>query len=68
MMDFVLGGITTAQLWYSVPLVIVVALVYGATRHENPRQILVHSGKALVWIMVFMVIIFLLVWYFSRNL
>ena len=68
MMDLILGGVSTAQLWYSVPLVIVVALVYGATRHEHPRQILVHSSKALAWIAVVMVIIFLLVWFFSRNL
>jgi len=63
-----IASIFDAQLWYSLPLVIAISLVYGATRHEYLKEILESSAKALGWVMTFMAIIFVLVWYFSRNL
>lgn len=67
-MTLLLADFWSAQIWYSVPLVIAISLVYGATRHEFLREILINSAKALGWVMTFMLIIFVLVWYFSRNL
>ncbi len=46
------------QLWYALPLIIVVSLVYGATRHENMIEILYNAYRAAVWIISFMAIIF----------
>jgi len=50
------------QIWYALPLIEVVSLVYGATRHENLREILAHSLRNAVWCVGFMSIIFFLIW------
>jgi hypothetical protein len=54
-------GLGTAQIWYAVPLVIVISLVWGATRHELLPDIIVHSIKSLLWVLTFMGIIFALI-------
>jgi hypothetical protein len=45
-------------LQYLAPLVVVISLVYGATRHELMGPILVHAVRAAGWILGFMAIIF----------
>ena len=45
-------------LWYSLPLIISVSLVYAATRHEDVRPILLHALRFGGWIVAFMAIIF----------
>ncbi|MFK7766424.1 MAG: hypothetical protein AB8B55_04335 [Mariniblastus sp.] len=55
-------GAMTPRIWYSVPLIVVVSLVYGATRHENLKEIFVHSFRSAVWVLGFMAIIFGLIW------
>ncbi|MEM9940744.1 MAG: hypothetical protein AAF939_04070 [Planctomycetota bacterium] len=52
----------TPRLWYALPLILVVSLVYGATRHENLKEILVQSSRSAVWVIAFMSIIFFLIW------
>ncbi len=47
-----------AQIWYSVPLVVSVSLVYAATRHEAMQPILVHAARTAAWIAGFMVLVF----------
>lgn len=44
-------------LWYAVPLVISVSLVYAATRHERMAPILVHALRGGLWIIGFMAVI-----------
>lgn len=56
-----LGGMTP-RVWYAVPLIVVISLVYGATRHENLKEILVHSFRSAIWMIGFMACIFVLVW------
>ena len=51
-------GLGTAQIWYSVPLVIVISLVWGATRHERLPEIIAQSIRSLLWVLTFMGIIF----------
>ena len=46
------GG--AARMWYAVPLITSVSLVYAATRHEEMGPILVHAFRFAVWILVFM--------------
>lgn len=46
------------QLLYMIPLVIAISLVYGATRHEVMRSILVNAARAGWWIISFMGIVF----------
>ena len=50
-----------AKIWYSLPLIAVVSLCYGATRHEHLREILIHSFRTCIWVLGFMALIFLLV-------
>jgi hypothetical protein len=52
----------TPRLWYALPLIVVVSLVYGATRHENLREIFVHAFRSGVWVLGFMAVIFMLIW------
>lgn len=41
-------------LWYFVPLLASVSLVYAATRQERMRPILAHALQTAVWIVGFM--------------
>ena len=33
------------NIYYAAPLVVVISLVYGATRHEQPSEIIKHSNS-----------------------
>jgi len=57
-MDPLLASLLDNRLWYALPLIIVVSLVYGATRHELLGPILHHALRFSLWIIGFMVIIF----------
>jgi hypothetical protein len=48
------------RMWYSLPLVVVVSLVYAATRHEFMRPIVEHAVRFGVWVITFMFIVFVL--------
>jgi hypothetical protein len=52
------AALLAKQIWYVVPLVISVSLVYGATRHELWQPILYHAWHTAVWMLVFMGSIF----------
>ena len=45
------------QAWYAVPLIVVVSLVYSATRHETMGPILRHAVRFAVWIVTFMAVV-----------
>ena len=47
------------DLWYAVPAIIAVSLVYSATRHEQMRPLLIHAGRTAVWIVGFMSAVFI---------
>lgn len=68
MFNFLLANrfdLRTADLWYAVPLIIAVSLVYAATRHEQMRPILVHAGRVAIWIAGFMVAVFVVIQFIS---
>jgi hypothetical protein len=46
------------DLWYSVPAIIAISLVYAATRHERMRPLLIHAGRVAIWIVGFMIAVF----------
>jgi hypothetical protein len=50
------------RLWYAVPLVVAISLVYAATRHERPRPILEHAVRFGAWVVAFMVIVFVVLY------
>ena len=39
----------TNQLWYAAPLIVVISLVYAATRHELLQPILLHALRFALW-------------------
>lgn len=51
-------SISPSYLLYYVPLIIAIALVFGATRHEDTTLILKHTWATGRWITSFMAIIF----------
>lgn len=57
-MDSLLASLLVNDLWYALPLVIVVSLVYAATRHEAMPPILRHALRIGGWILCFMAIVF----------
>ena len=57
MVGFLIAGILTSRLWYAVPLIVAVSLVYAATRHELLEPILRHALHTAVWIVGFMVVV-----------
>ena len=56
------------DLWYSLPLIVVVSLVYSATRHELPRPIAVGAVRMAAWIAGFMIIGFAILFAISVML
>jgi hypothetical protein len=46
------------RIWFAVPIIVSVSLVYAATRHEAMGPIVVHASRFAVWIVVFMAIVF----------
>lgn len=47
----------SSQLWFAIPLIASISLVYGATRHELMVPILQHAWRTARWIVGFMGII-----------
>ncbi len=59
-----LGQLTdVARIWYALPLVVAISLVYGATRHELTRDVLSHSFRFFIWTLVFFAIILGVIWF-----
>ena len=56
------------DLWYALPLIIAVSLVYAATRHERLRPILLHAGRVALWIVGFMAVVFVVLGLISWRL
>ncbi len=45
------------QLWYALPLIVAVSLVYAGTRHEYLLPILQHALRFAGWIVAFMAVV-----------
>jgi len=60
--QLVAAGAMDARIWWSLPLVVSISLVYGATRHEYIGQILIQSYKSAIWVIGFMLLIFAIIW------
>ena len=57
-----------SDLWYALPLVVSVSLVYAATRHESMQHIVRHAARVGVGILGFMAIIFVVLALISARL
>jgi hypothetical protein len=58
----------TSQLWYALPLIVTISLVYGATRHELMRPILEHALRFGIWVTGFMAVLFVILFAIERTL
>lgn len=56
--NLLLATLVNNDMWYALPLVVAVSLVYSATRHERMGPILGHALRIGVWIVGFMTIVF----------
>jgi len=50
------------NVYYAAPLVVAISLVYGATRHEHPVEIIKHSLRSIIWVVGFMAVIMAVIW------
>lgn len=66
--SLLLAGLWDTRLWYAVPLIAVISLVYGATKYEAPARIARSAGETALWILVFMAIVYAVIWVFSWGL
>jgi len=57
--SLLLVAITVNKIWYALPLIVAVSLVYSATRHEAMQPIARHAAGCATWIVGFMVAAFL---------
>jgi hypothetical protein len=53
-------ALLAGQIWYMLPLIVAVSLVYGATRHEEPRAIAQHALSTAMWMVIFLGAVFLI--------
>lgn len=65
MFEFLAVAAIHNRLWFAIPLIVSVSLVYGATRHELMGPILNNAVRAGVWILSFMSIIFAILFVIS---
>ena len=63
-----IASLAANQLWFALPLIVAISLVYGATRHEYMGPILQHAWRAGVWILGFMAAIAVILYLVSWNL
>jgi len=56
---------STGLLWHAIPIIVIISLVYGATRHELLRPILLNAYHTAVWIVSFVAVIFAILWVVS---
>ncbi|MBN1394965.1 MAG: hypothetical protein JW959_08075 [Pirellulales bacterium] len=45
------------DVWYALPAIAAISLVYAATRHERMRPIWLHAARVAGWIVGFMIVV-----------
>lgn len=61
-------GMHSGDLWYALPLVVVISLVYQATRHEQMGAILWGATRFGLWLVGFMAVASALLYFISVRL
>lgn len=65
---FAAGGMALGRLWFLLPLIVVVSLVYSASRYESADHILRRAGKYCLQIAGFMTAVLALLAWLSAGL
>ncbi len=68
MLPSLLAAWYSHQMWYAVPLIVAISLVYGATHDEAMIPILHHALHTGLWIIGFMAVIFAVLFVVSWSL
>jgi Na+/alanine symporter len=56
------------DLWFALPLIVAVSMVYSATRHEAMEAILAGAVRIGAWITGFMLVVFAILFVISSML
>ena len=56
------------QIWYALPLVVAISLVYAATRHEYMLPIAQHAARLGVWIAGIMAVVAVALYFTCASL
>ena len=56
------------QMWYALPLIVSISLVYAATRHEDMLEILSHALRFGTWVIGIMLALGIFMWWLGRGL
>lgn len=64
----VLFAMIKSDLWYSIPLLVAISLVYSGTRHEPMGDIIRHAIRFAIWSVIILGAIFALLYFVSENL
>jgi hypothetical protein len=62
MISVVLLAVTINRMWYALPLILSVSLVYASTRHERIQEIFRHAMRTAVWITCFMLVVLVILY------
>lgn len=60
-----LAALSINRMWYALPLIVSVSLVYSATRHEQVKDIVQHALRTAIWIFGFMLAVFGILFMFT---
>jgi len=58
MLPILFASVYLSDLWYAVPLILVISLVYSGTRHEKLTDIFQNAWRFALWMIGFLLIIF----------
>jgi hypothetical protein len=61
-------GMHSGDLWYALPLIVVISLVYQATRHEKMGSILWGAARFGLWLAGFMAAASAILYFISVRL
>ena len=62
------GTGSISRLWFLIPLIVVISLVYSASRYESPERIIRRAGRLGLQIAGFMAVVLALLAWLSSGL
>ena len=62
------GNLGATRSLYAIPLIVVISLVYSASRHEMPERIIRRAARLALTMLAFMAVVLLVLMLLSRGL
>jgi hypothetical protein len=60
------AAMSESKLWYLVPLLVSISMVYASTRHEHLGPIVIHAVRFAIWLLIAMAVVFVAVLLMSQ--